>query len=255
MSFNRLLTRWSVVCALNNYLAEPYPTLAGPNIFDSKIEPVEDMAQARAFPCCVVYTDYDEDPWGKAQKIETDRLLTVTLELLIVQATVQQGQSPPIYSLECPSTDSEIESTLDIFETQIYRALAAGTVASDAFNYLCPAYKKVISRRGASVEGGHKLAARQITLEMKSVRDNTKGIIPEPLAPFVDRLETFPDYQDRIAELRDVMTAPAAMTDEQQYMLTLGYSTQLMEALALKKDQAKVLPPNITFLNPNGGPM
>lgn len=50
MSVYRSLARMAAVCALNNYLEEPWPTLAGPYIFDSKIEPVEDMKIDRVFP-------------------------------------------------------------------------------------------------------------------------------------------------------------------------------------------------------------
>lgn len=253
MSVNRILARWAAVCALNNYLAEPWPTLAGGNIFDSKIEPVEDMAGDRAFPCCVVYTDYDQDPWGKARKLETERLLTLTVELMIVQATVVQGGEIPAYALDCPTTDSEIESTLDLFELQIYRALTAGTAASDAFNYICSTYKTVISRRGASVEGGQRLAARQLTLEMKAIRDNSAGTIPEDLQPFIDRLETFPDYSDRVPELKSFMTGPSGYTENENYMRSTGYSRSLMQKIGRPVDGAGfVLPPNIVFLDPSG---
>lgn len=254
MSINRLLTRLSVVAALNNHMRAPWPTLAGPNIFDSKIEPVEDMATDRAFPCCVVYTDYDKDHMNKAQKLFKDRLLTVTLELLIVQVERYDGEGEEkVYQLECPVTDSEVETSLDLFEVQIFRALSAGTAAADVFNYLCPAYENAISRRGASVEGGQRLAARQLTLEMKALRDNVSGTIPPEVGAFLAELEQFNDYADRVGDIRDMITAPASWTPGMRLMNRLGYSRAAGDMLGAPVTHSQVLPPNLVFLNPSGG--
>jgi hypothetical protein len=249
MSLNRLVARLSVVSALNNYLTAPWPTLAGPNIFDSKIEPVEDMKLDRAFPCAVVYTDYDKDHWAKADSDRKHRLMTVTIELLIVQVAEQietEGQ-PTRYQLETPTTDSEIETSLDIFEVQIFRALNAGNVASDCFNYLCTSYDNVISRRGASIEGGQRLAARQLTLEMKTPRDNIKGVIPEQIAAFLNKLEEHADYGDRVDDIRAMFTATASETAGEKARKAYGYSTDVGRMLGYEPGPEVLLPPNLTF--------
>ncbi|KAB2699331.1 hypothetical protein F9K79_09565 [Ochrobactrum sp. Kaboul] len=232
MSVYRSLTRMAAVCALNNYLEEPWPTLAGPFIFDSKIEPVEDMKIDRVFPCVVVYTDYDKDPWPKAGRVHEDRLMSLTFEMLVVQTVKkdEDGAMEP-YSLECPSTDSEIETTLDALELQMFRALTKGTIASDVFNYLCTSYQTVVSRRGASVEGGLRLAARQVTVEMKAIRENAAGVIPGDIQRFLDRLQTFPDYSDRVDDIVAMLTANAADTPNDRAMKMLGYTRDLAEKL------------------------
>ncbi|KAB2666004.1 hypothetical protein F9K91_07695 [Brucella tritici] len=230
MSVYRSITRMAAVCALNNYLEEPWPTLAGPYIFDSKIEPVEDMKMDRVFPCVVVYTDYDKDPWPKAGRVHEDRFMSLTFEMLVVQTVETDGVAEP-YSLECPSTDSEIETTLDALEFQVFRALTEGTVASDAFNYLCPSYHNVVSRRGASVEGGLRLAARQVTVEMKAIRENATGVIPGDVQRFLDRLQIFPDYSERVGDIEALLTANAADSPNDRAMKTLGYTHDLAEKL------------------------
>lgn len=245
MSLNRLIARLAVVHAFNNYMQEPWPTLAGPNIFDSKIEPVEEMKFDKVFPCVVVYTDYDKDHWNKARAAHQDRLMSITLELLIVQSA--QGDTPDTFKLNCPFTDSEIEMSLDILEVQIFRALSAGTEASDAFNYLCPGVQAVISRRGASVEGGERLAARQITLEMKALRDNVAGVIPPEVNAFLTKLEAHPDYADRIDDLRAIMTAPASDSAFQRAMNTFGYTRSLTSLLGGSPAADAVLPPSIAY--------
>lgn len=253
MSLNRLVTRLAVVSALNNYLDAPWPTLAGPNIFDSKIEPVEDMKVDRAFPCCVVYTDYDKNHWHKGSSAAKERLMTVTLELLIVQVaevvtTDGAGiQTVQAYNLESPSTDSEIETTLDIFETQIFRALSAGNEASDCFNYICSGYDNIISRRGASIEGGQRLAARQLTMEMKSARDNTRGVIPNEIGVFLDRLEQHDDYKDRVDDIRAQYILGSGDTAMQQALRNFGYSRDMAVRLGAPGAPVVNLPSNLTF--------
>lgn len=254
MSLYRLITRLAVVSALNNYLQAPWPTLAGPNIFDSKIEPVEDIQADRVFPCCVVYTDYDKDPFNKGAKVHANRMMTVTLELLIVQARQESpgndGQGnplPAVYRLDCPYTDSEIETSLDMFEVQIFRALTKGTEASDAFNYICPSYENVISRRGASIEGGVRLAARQLTMEMKALRDNIAGTIPDQIAAFLAKLEQHADYEERVGEIRDMMTEAASDTASERTMRAFGYTRDLAGRLGTPPGPQILLPANITY--------
>ncbi|NKW80368.1 hypothetical protein HGG72_08445 [Ochrobactrum pecoris] len=186
----------------------------------------------RVFPCVVIYTDYDKDPWPKSGRTYEDRFMSLTFELLVVQTVKkdEEGNAEP-YSLECPSTDSEIETTLDALELQVFRALTKGSTASDVFNYLCPAYQNVVSRRGASVEGGLRLAARQVTVEMKAIRENAMGVIPPEIGAFLSRLQTFSDYSDRIDDITAMLTANANDTPNDRAMKTLGYTRDLAEKL------------------------
>lgn len=254
MSINRLIARMAVVSALNNNLKEPWPTYAGNMIFDSKIEPVEDIALDRAFPCIVVYTDYDKDPWTKGNAFTTDRMLTVTLELLVVQAAEVEGPEGTVWKIEAPVTDSEIEASLDILEMQAFRALTKGTPASDCFNYICETPTNVISRRGASIEGGQRLAARQITMEMKANRDLTNGTIPKEIEAFLVDLEAnSADYKPMIDEIRRLMTVDANRPEGTMIAQTLGYSRQLEEILG-KPVGPEVLLPSVDYNITRGAP-
>ena len=250
MSVYRLIGRLAAVSALNNCLSAPWPTIAGPNWFDSKIEPVEDMETDKMFPCGVVYTDYDFNHWNKGAGQNKRRLTTITLELLIIQAREVTKGERPAYRLDCPVTDSEIESSLDFFESQIFRALAAGNEASDAFSYLYASYDNVVSRRGASAEGGQRLAARQISMEMTSVRENASGTIPPEIEAFLAKLEntpTYTDYADRVLDIRQALTAPAGWTDAERERQLLGWSTKTAEAVGRDFGPTALLPPNIIF--------
>ncbi len=254
MTINRVLTRLSAVCALNGFLQAPWPTLAGPNIFDSKIEPVEDMATDRAFPCCVVYTDYDSQHWNKGSAPYKDRMLTVTLELLVVQAAkLESSGALASYSLDCPVTDSEIEITLDAFEHQALRALQADNPAAQLFNHLNGTCTNIISRRGASIEGGQRLAARQITLEMKTLREQAGGAISPIVEDFLQRMSLMSDYAQAVNDLRGMMdyiqNGPAGELNSRAF----GYTNRVLEILGTPRNPGGVLPPNIVFLTPTGG--
>lgn len=250
MSVYRTITRLAVVSALNNYMKEPYPTLAGPYIFDSKIEPVEDMATDTAFPCVVVYTDYDKDQWTKAGRSHADRVMSLTLELLVVQRDSEKADGS--YKLECPMTDSEIESTLDVLEAQVFKALTAGGEASDAFNFICTGYINTISRRGASVEGGLRLAARQITLEMKTLREPAIAVIPEVVEHFLLRLDKSPDYHDRVEDIRKSLTANNGISSGDMSAKFFGYTKDTAARLGSPTGRQTVLPPVIVY-NLHGG--
>lgn len=253
MSIYRTIARLAVVSAFNNYgqvaAGQKWPTLAGPNIFDSKIEPVEDMAVDRAFPCCVVYTDYDSSNWNYSRGVHEDRLLTVNLEMLVVQAAQKLAENGGIesYTLECPVTDSEIETTLDMFEVQVFDALNNGSIASDCFAYICGSWKTMVSRRGASIEGGQRLAARQITMEMKAIRDNTSGVIPEPIEDFLQELEKHEDYAERVVLIRTMLTRHAQGTDNDRRKKLFGYSTGMAKILGAPTGIEVLLPANLTF--------
>lgn len=244
MSVYRTITRMAAVTAFNNFMQEPWPTLAGPHVFDSKIEPVEDIKHDVMFPCVVVYTDYDKDHWAKSGRVHEDRILSLTLELLVVQT---EQANDGTYKLECPFADSEIETTLDALEHQVFRALTANTISSDAFNYICPAYVNITSRRGATVEGGIRLAARQISVEMKAIREPALGSIPEAVGVFLNRLETFDDYKDRVDDIRSLLTANSALTSAEVAARMLGYTRSLADRLGAPVGPVSPLGSPITY--------
>ncbi len=258
MSMTRLLARIAGVCALSNFGEAPYPTMAGEHIYDSKIEPIEDSKEDIVYPMCAIYTDYDKDHWNYSGGTTKPRLMTVTIELTVVQFQRQKpprgtpASAPPIYEARYPLTDSELESSLDIFEAQVFRALAAGNVASDLFSFLCPAYESVVSRRGASWEGAQRLAARQITIETKAVRDLASGKIPPPISAFLTRLETSKDYANRVDDIRAMMTAPANLSDNARLMQSIGWSSQVATIVGRSIAPSGNLPGDVEILDDAG---
>ncbi|QPC87140.1 hypothetical protein GA830_10585 [Mesorhizobium sp. NBSH29] len=251
MNPDRLVVRLAAVSALNNFMQAPYPTLAGDKIFDSRIEPVEDFKEDVMFPVCVVYTDYDRDHWDHHTSMKKDRLLTVTFELLIAQVTETDGG----FTVNHPNTDSELETSLDIFELQIANAFKALNPAADCFRHLMNSYVGVISRRGATIEGGTKLAARQITVESKVTRGPTNGTMVPAVAAFLDELEMHNDFGDRVPAIRSLYTDASSLTASEQMMRSMGWPSAAAGLLGYQAGPVVTLGTPVVFLNQNGSPL
>ncbi len=254
MNADRLVVRLAAVAALSNFGQAPYPTLAGNHVYDSRIEPVEDWKEDVLFPVCVVYTDYDKDHWNHHTSNLEERLLTVTFELLIAQITELPEAEGGGFMIAQPNTDSELETSLDIFEIQISNALRANNVASECWRHLMHSYINVISRRGATVEGGTKLAARQITVESRTPRGPTNGAIAPTIASFLNELEKHDDYQDRVPAIRQLYQEPASMSGAEQMIRAMGWTNESAEKLGYIRPLV-VLGQPVVVTGPDGEPL
>lgn len=251
MNIHRLVARLAAVCAISNFSTSPFPTLAGNLVFDSRIEPVENISENVTFPAVVVYTDYERHGWAHHSSAGRDRLLTTTFELL----TAQISKKGDHFVVSLPASDSELETTLDVLEAQIVNALRADNVAANCWRYLMMRYEDVISRRGATAEGGQKIAARQITVEASVPRGPTDGSVPGPVAAFLTALETHPDFNDRVEAIRDLYTAPASMTAAERLLHAMGWTTEAGHILGYERGPSALLPPNVVWTGPTGSPL
>ena len=254
MNPDRLVVRLAAVAALNNFLRAPFPTLAGGMIFDSRIQPMEDFKTKKVFPFCIVYTDYDRDHWEHhTVNVKTDRLLTVTFELLVAQVTELPHDEGFVVSQ--PNTDSELETTLDIFEYQVAKAFKADNAAADCWRHLMVSYVNVISRRGATVEGGSKLAARQITVEAKMPRGPANGALAPAVAHFLDELEKHEEYQERVPVIREMYQSAASLSHAEQLLQTMGWTSEAGHLIGYERGPEVLLPDDIVYVDQSGDPL
>jgi len=254
MSLNRSLLRWSIVSALSNYTDDPLPTLAGKRIFDSKIEAVENVKDKEILPMIVVYTDYDKDAIIHATTAKTTRTMTITLELLIAIISDVDPESGS-YSLNYPTTDSEIEFSLDMLEAQVWRAMQASNLAADFFRSVVVSVESQISRRGATVESGNKLGARQVTWEVHVLKDPMSGVLPEYAAAFIEELKGRGEYKLLAETLEEMYStgitgAPGLLSARHQM-----YSDDTADKLNMEFATPTVMVPEITWLDINGDPL
>lgn len=101
----------------------PWPTLAGKRVFDSRIDPIEDLTPDQHKAAIVVYTDFDEG--YAAQKRGGPpfrRIVDLVLELSQI-CSEPSAADPAVYDAGVPQTDAELEAELDRLETEISLAL------------------------------------------------------------------------------------------------------------------------------------
>jgi len=251
MSLNRLVLRLATVNALNNFMTAPYPTLGGVHIYDSKIESIENIEEDVIFPLCIVYTDYDRGHWRHHTNNIKSRSLTITLELLVAQ--VKSDQAGNGFVINYPQTDSEIETALDLFETQIFAAFEADNSAAECFRYLIAKVESVTSRRGATVESGQRLAARQVTMEVDVLRDQAEGPLASEIAAFLTALEDVSDYADRVPAIRAAYARTDSRTAIENYMAVSGWSDATGEILGARRGAQVALGTPVVYINPATG--
>ena len=253
MIVNRMVLRLAAVNALTNFGQAPFPTLVENMVFDSRIEPVEDFKEEEILPVVVIYTDYDKDHWPHRSAMNKDRVLTVTFELLLAQVTEappNAGQ-PGSFVVRYPNTDSAIETALDMLEVEIADALAADNPAANCWKHLITRHVAVVSRRGATVEGGTKLAARQVTVEAVMPRGPVPGLMPPEIGAFLDKLEQHEDYRSRVPLLRNAYLKPDNLTPSEMKLRLLGLSNEAGAALSYLRGVQPVSAPPVVWLNGN----
>lgn len=142
-------------------------TLAGPRVFDSAVDPIDQTIAENRQPLIVVTTDEHALAVTGRDLGSGSHQCDLVIEIAIasrVDVPAADGQGGQI-TIAIPHTDEGMELTLDIMEHQIAAALMTDDGAwSRAWMMLVPRVTRRLSRRGASAENGVRFAARQIVL-------------------------------------------------------------------------------------------
>jgi len=251
---NRVLLRLAAASAASNFFQEPYPTIAGPMIFDSKVEPIENFKVDIAYPTIVIYTDYDKNHVAHQDLPHTSRVMTVTFELLMAVMELQ-GDPGGDYIMRTPQTDAELESSLDIMEHQLFESLRAPNSAANAFRTMAYGVENVVSRRGATTEGGTKIAARQVTYEAKVIQELSMPVLPAYITQFLTDLEETEGYQQMAPALRALYTMSNNVAAGERLRRTMGWSEETYGHLGYALPGAPLLPPGTVWLDQHGNPL
>jgi hypothetical protein len=188
-----------------------------------------------------------------ASLLQEQRTLTVTFELLI--GILKQDAESPNYVLNMPVTDSELEASLDVFEYQIYQALQADNPAANCFRTIAYGLEQVISRRGASTEGGTKIAARQITYEAKCLPEMHSPVLPPYMVPFLDALEASDGFPGIGQQLKQIYSGNGAVSDTDRLRGSMGWSNDTFSRLAYPPTPLVMLGTPVTWLDQHGKPL
>ena len=211
MSINRLLLRSLACVALQQQADDDRPpTMAGVNVFDSKLDPAVFEETTSQIPAVIVYTDHDDATLQNFGSGDGPYLRHINLRVEIVigsfDSTVTDGVSNVSFAV--PTTDAELEGRLDLFETQAKWALMAlpGRAYSDAFRSFVVMIEGITSEVIRDETSANKFATRRITFKCR-VNDDcvprafkaAAGQLPPPRNP-ID-LSQFPSPW-----LRDVLS-------------------------------------------------
>mgnify|MGYP001029004588 CR=1 FL=1 len=172
MSLTRLAMRVAAARALLDR------TLAGPRVFDSAVDPIDQTIADKRQPLLVLTTDEHELEVTGRDLGSGNHRCELVIEIAIasrveVPATDESGGQ---ITIAIPHTDEGMELTLDIMEHQVLRALNRDDNPwSRVWMKLVPRITRSLSRRGASAENGVRFAARQLVLSCDLVDTPVSG--------------------------------------------------------------------------------
>lgn len=172
---NRTALRLAVLAALTAGGNAPFPTLAGAGVFDSRQDPIEDLAADERRPVIVLRTGEDRRGSGTPSQagagLRTARTCELAIEIGVVTAAADENG---VLVVGWPETDNQLEAVLDVLEYQVemalwgetawavwFRSLPLGSLVSTVSN---PIYTEPTS-------GRVRLAAREIVLTVQLAVD------------------------------------------------------------------------------------
>jgi len=216
MSLSRLALRIVTVAALRGR------TWAGDAVRDSAIPPIDVAARDERRPFLSVYTDD-----GETSPRNGDLLSGLPSFSLVIESAVT-AQMQPGGDWVIPATDAGMESTLDLLDRQIRRALMDPTDPwSRLWRALVTEVLTVRTVRGASTDQGLRFAGRQIELQVRALADPRPGGAASGIwAELLARLEATPETAPLAAVLRAEIedeTPPAPTHWEHDAGAALGH--------------------------------
>lgn len=228
MSLERTALRIATVMALANGFEAPWPTIAGPRVFDSRFDPAQivDLASDDVLPIVTVITDDDH---GASESENNggppfEHTVTLCLDISIGMVGEIEGEARFV---GMPQSEPELEAMLDVFERQLRRALV------DPVNVWSEEFRKVARRvtdwrsaRYVERDSNVRLAARKVTaavllqpedlIELATDPPATPAI-PPPLGPLLTMIAASDSpYAPSAAALADLLldagaTAPVTI--------------------------------------------
>lgn len=217
MSLDRTALRLAITTALTNAQQAPYPTLAGPYVFDSRIDAIQGASKGELLPHIVIYTDADDGrglsnnnggpPFG--------RTVSVVFDLTIGMYDERDGEGG-VFKIE---TEPALEAMLDLLEAQVLEVFRQPRTvwAQRLFEHHIIRIPSWSSLRFVERDGQVRLAGRQITAQMELppppdadiVATAGPAALPEPLGGLIAAIIAHggPDAQADAGYVRDLLLA------------------------------------------------
>lgn len=219
MTMARLALRLAAVESLLATGAQSPPTLAGPRVFDSRDDPIDDLADGGRAPLITVGTDEDTLdgdqlanglPWGR-------RRMDLRVQFGFRQGFTDEESGDLL--IGTPETDAGTEALLDVLEAQIAAALNPNRSA-----LMRAATTKIVRAvsRPLMLDADRtvRIAAREMLLTCETSDDWGESIpaqagggwLPEPLASVAALIPAGSYAADILAGMPGLLTRdPAAL--------------------------------------------
>jgi hypothetical protein len=228
MSFSRLALRLAAVealCPAAALPAGPFPTVAGPRVYDSRIDLIqanespEALAAALAAienkPLVSVYTEEQRtEPYGTVKYSASENVVTLVIEAMIAasgvtEVTLPDGTTQEVGTIEAPVTSREHEALLDVLEGQVRFLLSARrnempAPSAELYRKVAMEVRSIESQPLRAADRTLRLAARTIKFEVKIPGESW----PSPTATGLDR---FPEPLAMVAKALPAGSSGAAL--------------------------------------------
>lgn len=212
-------------------------TLAGDRVYDSAVQPIEEMVKPEPQPFLVVGTDDEEImPRGWAL-LDADRELNFVVEIAIggmtrIDLPEAEGGGAAL-RLDIPHTDDGLETTLNMVGRQIMREIMVGGPWSDLLRDITFGLKKVTVRRGANTEQGTRFAARQYVFTADTVAEPDFGAEPKGIwVRLLDLMQADPRLAADVPLIRRMIVGDV-LPDWRRVQVDLGLTNRSYRALGL----------------------
>lgn len=263
MSLSRLALRlaaYEALCPFAALTSNAFPTLAGANVFDSRLTPVSEsegweqfLLEIEGQPIVMVYTeDQKTEPVSGTSFPAQIEMVDLVVELMIaaraeVEGIAPDGTTKTYGSLSAPVSDRQTEALLDMLEAQVRYALDPAPTNQ-------PAAPTATLYRGVALELHHvhsvpqrdgsrvsRLAARTVKFDLKvraTIWPASGSGFPSPLAAVAAGLDSSSSGGELCAALAAQIAAPA--------------TPQVLNGFALYTDINRARSPAVTPANVAG---
>jgi hypothetical protein len=215
----------------------PWPTIAGPRVYDSRLDPIAAAETAEALssavaglegkPVVIVYTEDDHIlPFEGSRVPVRDYVVTLVIEMMVaapayIDVTTPSGATETrIGGVEAPLTDRQHEAVLDMLEAGVRFVLDRENHAPTAvlFRTVARETRQVTSDPQRAADRTLRLALRTLKYHVAVARDAWSrapaaglGGLPEPLRALALALPAGSSGAALCATLAGLLPAPVAL--------------------------------------------
>ncbi len=174
----------------------PYPTVAGAQVYDSRLDPIADPDAWEAFltevegnPIVIVYTEeHETEPKPGSEFPAEVEIVDLVVETMIAARAELEVQGPEgpvtIGTLAAPVTDRVRGATLDLLEAQIRNAFDTASLATARiFQQVAWEVRHIASVPQREATGSARVAARTCKFKVKVASDQCRKFPPRPRRP------------------------------------------------------------------------